>query len=180
MILLSCALSAEANLIEIVPPNPGGPSNWAHATFFDEAAHGWFNTPNGPEYFNGWVSRYGKINGGQFFFTNLFDFAATNTAEIWWDFTPSPYWLTYVTTWGRGPSGEFLEKTYEVHFTTWEMSAGHEMVNLPDGYEIHSIAFYGTNFVPEPSTPALLAFGILAIPLLRRLKVSQVHVDRIR
>jgi len=150
------AAEVRADLIKTpVLPSPG-----LTYTFFDEAAHGVFDLPEGPTYLNGWVSRYGLINGGTYFFTNLFDFSATNNALIWWDFTGSDYWLTYVAIWGVGPGKQHLDMAYEVPRTDWHISPTHQTVSLPVGYEIHSIAFYGTNSIDEPSTLSLLTFGL--------------------
>jgi hypothetical protein len=41
-------------------------------TFFDSAAHGWFDLPEGRQFLNGWVSKYGILNGADYFSTNLF------------------------------------------------------------------------------------------------------------
>jgi hypothetical protein len=40
---------------------------------------------------NGWVSLYGQINGGTYFFTDLFlQSLSATTAQVRWDFTTNP------------------------------------------------------------------------------------------
>ncbi len=170
-LLFAGVSEGRADLMEITPPGPGGPRNWSQAVFFDEAAHGTFNTPQGAEYFNGWVSRYGLIDSGQYFFTNVFSSDATNNAMIWWDFTGSSYWLTYVTMWGLGPNGQNQEKTYAVHRRD-RHTAPAQQLSLAGGYQIQSIAFYGTNTLPEPRTLLLVGMGLTALAVAGKRKNS--------
>jgi len=93
LILLSATI-ARAQLIDLTPggfnPDEGLPPVYhelINQTFFDEAAHGWFDLPvNGQVYLNQWVSMYGALDGGTYFHTNLFFLGDTPSASVWWDF----------------------------------------------------------------------------------------------
>jgi len=94
--LLAILLSplAYADLIDLTPGGfnvdnglPPAFTRLQTQLFFDEAAFGTFNLPTGPTFIDGWVSQFGVLNGGQFFFTNLFSVSPTATASISWNFT---------------------------------------------------------------------------------------------
>ena len=108
--------------------------------FFDEAAQGWFDTPEGRRYFNEWVSLYGDLDGGVYFFTNLFALHNPRTARIWWNFIYAPqYSLGYIHVWGRKSTGVSWEHLYLVR----HQFAGEGPVTLDGATGIQSIAFYG-------------------------------------
>lgn len=108
--------------------------------FFDEAAQGWFDTPNGREYFNRWVSLYGDLDGGQVFFTNLFVLWNPREARIWWNFMYAPrYKLGLIHVWGRKSNGVAWEHLYLAR----QQFAGEASVTLDGATGINSIAFYG-------------------------------------
>jgi hypothetical protein len=75
-------------------------------TFLDEAAHGWFNLPEGVTYLNGWVSRFGALNGADWFDTDLFS-GDTPFASISWNLAGQPdgFWLTMIHVFGRSEDG---------------------------------------------------------------------------
>src|SRR6266700_7018600 len=89
-IIISSALlisAAHANLIDLTLGgfniDQGLPPSFHRLQtqiFFDEAAHGVFGPP--PTYYNGWVSQYGALNGGTYFFTNLFTLGDTPSASF--------------------------------------------------------------------------------------------------
>jgi len=83
-------------------------------SFFDEAAHGWFDLPEGRQYLDGWVSRYGVLNGGTNFFTDLFGHD-TPTASVSWDFSTLPNWgVTDLLLFGRDQDGKAWYNLYAV------------------------------------------------------------------
>ena len=57
--------------------------------FFDEAAQGWFDTPEGWRYFNEWVSLYGDLDGGITSLPTCLRWPNPR-AHVWWNFTMPP------------------------------------------------------------------------------------------
>ena len=151
LILLCIATVAQAQLIDLTPggfnPDEGLPPAYyelINQTFFDEAAHGWFNLPWGDEYLNGWVSMFGALDGGTYFQTNLFQLRNTPSANVWWNFGRSDYGITMIDVWGRKPDGTTREHIYKVR--RGQAGVMHpDMVTLDGMTLIKSIAFYGTN-----------------------------------
>jgi hypothetical protein len=151
LLILLCATVARAQLIDLTPggfnPDDGLPPAYfqlLEQTFFDEAAHGWFNLPEGLTYLNGWVSRYGELDGGVYFFTNLFRLGDTPSASIWWDFKQTENGLTMLDVWGRKPDGTAWEHIYAVRRNKQRRSPP-VLVTLDGMTFIQSIAFYGTD-----------------------------------
>jgi hypothetical protein len=110
-LILFSATAAHAHLINLTPGGwnmtqnglpPGFERTFKH-TFFDEA------TPNG------WVSQFGRINGGTYFFTDLIGNPGTQT-NVWWDFTGQPegFFLTTVTLFGFADNGDAWMSIYKV------------------------------------------------------------------
>jgi hypothetical protein len=88
-VLLCTATVAHTQLIDLTPggfhPDEGLPPVYyelINQTYFDEAAHGWFNLPWGDEYINGWVNLFGALDGGTYFHTNLFRLGDTPSANL--------------------------------------------------------------------------------------------------
>ena len=108
--------------------------------FFDEAAHGYFDPP--PAYLNGWVSMFGALNGGTYFFTNLFTLGDTPSASIWWDFGHTGNELTMIDVSGTKADGTPWEHIYSVRFNK-ERKSPAVNVTLDGMTFIRSIAFYG-------------------------------------
>ena len=154
LILLITVTTTFGQLIDLTPggfdPEQGLPPAFfqlQEQVFFDEAAHGWFQLPNGQHYFNGWVSMFGELDGGTYFFTNLFVLGDTPSASVWWDFrTLNNYGLTMINVWGRKPDGTSWEHIYGVRRGLQKMS--HPVLVTLDGMTfINSIAFYGSDSV---------------------------------
>ncbi len=151
LILLCVTTIAQAQLLDLTPggfdPNNGLPPPYfllAEQVFFDEAAHGVFCLPTGCEYFNRWVSMFGELNGGTYFFTDLFRIGDSPSASVWWDFRQDNHGMTMLDVWGRKPDGTVREHIYGVP----RNKARREqpvMVTLDGMTIIESIAFYGTD-----------------------------------
>jgi hypothetical protein len=149
MILCGATIAHAQTLIDRTPggfnPVEGLPPAFfelQNQTFFDEAAHGWFNLPEGQTYLNGWVSRYGALNGGTYFFTNLFTLGDTPSASIWWDFLHTGNGLTMIDVSGTKADGTPWEHIYSVRFNK-ERKSPAVNVTLDGMTFIRSIAFYG-------------------------------------
>lgn len=176
VLLLAFAVPAfSASLIDL---GQGSFPHWHNTHFLDSAAHGWFDTPTGKVFLNGWVSQYGVLDGGKYFHTDLFDVSPTSRAAIWWDFAGSLYsasdsWALYfVQVFGRDTNGNSEYRNYQVKETALVSSPGRQAVELRDGFAVMSIAFYGgpaSVQVPEPSTLAMLPFalGLLGLAAAR-------------
>jgi hypothetical protein len=109
--------------------------------FFDEAAHGFFDLPEGQFYFDGWVSMFGELDGGTYFFTDLFG-RDTPSASIWWDFRHTTWTLTMIDVWGRKSDGTAWEHIYAVRPNKARKSQP-ELVTVDGMTFIQGISFYG-------------------------------------
>jgi hypothetical protein len=166
VILLLTATNAFAQLIDLTPggfspsnPPPGVVEELFAQVFFDEAAHGFFDLPPpiGTVYLNQWVSMFGELDGGVYFFTNLFTLGDTPSASIWWDFRRlNGFGLTMLDVWGRKPDGTAWEHIYAVRPSKAKKS--HPVLVTLDGMTfIQSIAFYGKDeLMRGPNRPAIL------------------------
>ena len=156
VLLALSACVAQARVIDLTPGgyNPDGPLPPAfyqliRQTFFDDAAHGWFDTPEGRQYINGWVSLYGTLNGGTYFFTNIFSLPGnTPSALMWWDFTGEPdgYYLTGILVEGFQADGQTpWANIYAVQGMERMQSLGEHLITLNGMASISDISFYGRN-----------------------------------
>jgi len=178
-IIVSSALlisAAHANLIDLTP----GGFNIDHGLppafhrlqthiFFDEAAHGYFDTPSGTQYYDGWVSQYGALNGGTYFDTNLFVLGDIASASISWNFNGAPngYWLSTVDVFGRRADGTPWENIYGGRWGERFLNLEDQIVTLDGITTIMGISFYGLNTVPdEANTGTLLLVAVSAIAIL--------------
>lgn len=160
--VLCCPLtSALCSLIDLTP---GGVVSltaevvpfYREATFFDQAAHGYFSDG----YLDGWVSRYGSLNGGTYFFTDLIGHDES-FAHVSWDMSNAPggYWMSLLYVTGIGPDGSYLENWYAVPHQEWFVALD-EIVTVNRDYQITGISFYGRNRVPDGgNTLGLLFLG---------------------
>jgi hypothetical protein len=149
-ILIATASVAHANLVDITPlgfnPDRGLPQIFnalGKQLYFDTAAHGCFAPPR--ECYNGWMNQYGVLDGGIYFFTNLFDISPTPSALIWWNFNNSPpgYRLTYILVSGRKPDQSVWMHLYGVRRSEQLISPGNQLVTLDGMTVITGISFYG-------------------------------------
>jgi hypothetical protein len=174
---------AHANLIDETPggfnPDNGLPPAFFQLQkllFFDEAAFGTFDLPSGPTFINGWVSQFGVLNGGQFFFTNLFQVSPTASTLIWWNFAGQSDgdWLTAIDLFGRTANGTAVENIYRVPWGDRFQSPGDQTVTLDGSTQIMGISFYGLNPATVPdsgNTLALLGLALAAIGAIRLRRV---------
>jgi hypothetical protein len=185
-ILIATASVVHANLIDLTPlgfdPAHGLPPAYfelGKELFFDQAAHGVFNLPEGKQYLNGWVSRYGVLNGGQYFFTNLFAIGNSPNAQIWWNFNNSAagYSLGLIDVFGRKSDGSTWENIYMIPQGERFLSLEHQLVTLDGMTTIMGISFYGfhgRSFFDKPAVPdsggtlLLLSLGLAALLLTNR------------
>ncbi len=136
--------------------------------FFDEAR----STPytiNGVTYPPGWVSQFGVLNGGQYFFTDLFSRPPDVTAQVSWNFTGSDKWLVYMDLFGIDSDGNTWDNLYRVPY-------GYRLddldtVELNGIVDIIGISFYGTDplHVPDSgSTAVYLVLSLIGVGVCRR------------
>jgi hypothetical protein len=169
-LLIAIATSAQASLIDLgtfrfpVDTVPEPYYQLGQQTFFDEAGHGYFNLPGGTTWLDGWVSLYGALNGGTYFDTDLFGHD-TDSAGISWNLTQEPhgFFMTMIMVSGSSPDHLWVH-FYSVPWNNLFVD-GHETVSLPDNVTISSIAFYGSNRIPDSGSTLLLlviAWAVLA------------------
>ena len=166
--LLAIAMSplAHANLVDLTPGGTpidyGPPSHVAQYGFYDSAAFGYFdNGPNSKIFLKGWVSSFGILNGGTYFFTDLFLQSSNPTSSnVWWNFTGTNYWILYIDVSGNG-----LSNLYQVTHGDGQISS--DTITINGITEITQIAFYGRNpALPIPDTgSALSLFGLSILAL---------------
>jgi hypothetical protein len=174
-LLLIALSSAHANLIDLTPggtPIDLGPPAFVQLTgFYDEAALGFFNGVGGTVFYQGWVSKYGILNGGQYFFTDLFSQPSAPTANVSWNFGNSGYWLEYIDVVGWDQiGGPAVDNLYRVPWNS--RLSSQDVVTLDGRQHITGIAFYGHNpALPIPdsgSTALLLPIGVAGLIVLRK------------
>lgn len=123
--------------------------------FFDEARPG------------GWISRYGTLNGGVYFFTDLIS-QEESTALVSWNFAGLPgYSMLWLDVFGFN-NGDPWESVYRVPWSLRIDSDGWQPVTLDGNVLISSISFYGqspNSVVPEGGNTlymAMLAYILIS------------------
>jgi hypothetical protein len=172
--------TAHANLIDLTPGGfnavnglPPAFERLQTQLFFDEAAFGTFNLPTGPKFFDGWVSQFGVLNGGQYFFTNLFSVSPTANASISWNFSGAPNgdWLSTIDVFTQTPTGIVNENIYGV---PWDQRFdGTGTVTIDGSSTINGISFYGLNPATVPDggmTLSLFTLSLLALGCIKQRK----------
>jgi hypothetical protein len=136
----------------------------AQQTLLVDAAHGWFN--QNQDYYDGWLN--GALNGADYFGTDLFG-RDTDSANISWNLTGEPhgFFMTMILVEGWVDN----EHTY-AHFYSvpWDnlFASQNETVSLPDNITIHSIAFCGSNTIPDTGPTLLLAtIALMAVLMFK-------------
>jgi hypothetical protein len=148
-------LTTRAGIIDLTPGGTpidfGPPPPVQSHGFYDTAAFGWFDTPEGKTFVRGWVSTFGILNGGQYFFTDLFTNNPSPFADVWWNFGNSGYPLLYVDVFGFVPGGNSVANLYQI--THQDTLNGRFQVTLDGVTHITSISFYGRNpALPVPDS----------------------------
>jgi hypothetical protein len=157
-LLLFSPLATKAHLVDLTP---GGFTDFRpdlilrlnQEVFFDSARP------------NGWVSRFGRLNGADWFETNLFTIGDSPFASISWDLTGQPdgFWLNFVTVFGITEDGVGWSNFYRT--SPDQRFIGEGIVTLNGIVAIDQIAFYGRNRAPDTG-PTLLLFGLALAAVL--------------
>jgi hypothetical protein len=160
--LILFAATAQAHLIDLTP---GGVNTlpdffWtSQKTFFDSAVRGIFNLPGEPpQFLNGWVSRFGALNGAEWFDTDLFTTDDQRFCSVSWDLANQQdgFWLTMILVEGSTADGTYWAHLYGR--SADQLFTGDGIVTLNGEATISQIAFYGLNVVPDTGA-TLLLFG---------------------
>jgi hypothetical protein len=192
LIALLClvASSLQANLIDLTPggwdwnTQSGFPPGFLERvkaeagnfiSFFDEARTIPWTDEQGQMHDPDWVSRYGVLNGGTYFSTNLFTLDPTANAGVSWDFSALPgYGLGWLELSGRAANGDTWEHLYRVGGASRTQGSG--TVTINGQVTIDSIAFYGrtpTSRVTETSATLLLfACGLAGLLTFHKITTS--------
>jgi hypothetical protein len=157
----------------IVPLTPGGFSEdnppAAFTAFLQAQANGnllFFDemsaipyTINGITYPPGWVSQFGVLNGGVYFFCHIDQSGPVPTTTISWDMRGSGYYMTEIYVHGFDPPAPQLSSLYGV---TWHgMSVDQGSVTINRTLLITSISFFGTDFLRHgPPFPRLPRYSV--------------------
>src|ERR1700730_3250453 len=179
LLLCAFALSAHATLIDQTPggfsensPPPAfyqflnhqystGTGGWM--LFFDSTSGIPYTLPDGTHP-PGWVSQFGVLNGGTYFFSNLGQSGPVANSTLSWNFTGTDVWLEEIYVWGRVDAHSSLTNLYTVPWNDRFISDG--SVSLNGITKIDQIAFYGTDPLHVPDTGKtlwLLAFAFVAL-----------------
>jgi hypothetical protein len=110
----------------------------------------------------GWVSQFGDLDGGIFFFSNIDLTGPIPTTTISWDFHNSGgFFLTYVLAEAAVPGNDFANL-----YKATNGFEGEGSITLDGIIDINSIAFYGQNFATIPdlgSTIGLFLIGLVTL-----------------
>jgi hypothetical protein len=122
----------------------------------------------GQTYPPGWVSKFGILNGGVYFFSNLDKTGPVTNSTISWNFTGTDFWLRELYVWGRVNDSATLTNLYRVPWSDRFQSDG--TVTLNGITNIEQIAFYGTDPSHVPDGGMSLSLFILSLLALGYLK----------
>lgn len=184
IILFLVATIARADIIDL---NPGGSSdltpeflhfiNEQYDTgnglllFFDEMRPAPY-TINGVTYPAGWVSQFGVLNGGTYFFSNLDQTGPVPTTTISWDMTGSGFCcLRYVLAESFGGLRDLFL------ITKPDDMSGSTTITIDGHTNIDSLSFYGrVNEIPDSGTTIVLL--IFALLILAAFQAYNATCDR--
>src|SRR6266487_62596 len=170
IIALACISNVRAHLIDLTPGGLlSGEPNAAYDNFSSRQSRGvllFFDsiwaipyTILGTTYPPGWVSQFGVLNGGVYFFSNIDVTGPVSETTISWNFTGnSTYWLSDIYLSGL-PGDPAIVHLY--HVSRNERLLGEGSITLDGIIPIGQIGFYGISqsFVPDSGTTFLL-FGL--------------------
>lgn len=113
----------------------------------------------------GWVSRFGLLNGGTYFFAHIDQSGPVPITTISWDFGDSGYFMTYILVDSLfGTPDNFWENLYAVRGD--DIFEGEGILTINGIVDINSIAFYGNNIANIPdydSTLGLFLVGLIGL-----------------
>lgn len=167
ILLSALAMTAQAHLIELTPGGfnvdeglPPAFFQLSGQTFFDQAVQDFPGWPT-----NGWVSQFGRINGGVFFNTDLIG-RSTQVAAVSWNMfgEPDHYFMYMIDVFGRDADGRPWENIYGVTGAEWFEGSG--IVRVHEDTRIMGISFYGSNFVSDTGSTLMLAWAAYALVLV--------------
>jgi hypothetical protein len=180
IITLALSTSIHAALINLTP---GGWEYGAHNNnapppllqLINQQSHNdiaFFDEARSYQGFTGWVSQFGVLNGGTYFFADLTLNGIEPSAAVNWNFDALPqYGVRWLDVVGFN-DGDFWESVYLVTGPTMFDSGGDLLLTLNGTIDINSIGFYGvtpTTRVPDGgSTIALMGLGLAALIVLRK------------
>jgi hypothetical protein len=170
ILTLLCACSAQATLKDVAEwSTEAAPDAFYKFIFGENITHQFFDEARVIAPDHGWVSRFGVLNGGTYFHTNLFDLDPTQVAQVSWDFSNLPgYSMSWLLLFGRDENGVPWQHLYSVPHK-FRFTDTTEVV-LHEGTDIWSIAFYGrTPTLPVPETGSTLMLFILGLAILARI-----------
>jgi hypothetical protein len=128
--------------------------------FFDQM---YATTTNG--FGPGWVSQFGVLNGGVYFFAHIDQSGPVPFTTISWDFGDSGYFMKYILVDGLlTTSDNFWENLYGVR--NRDLFQGEGTITINGIVDINSIAFYGKNLDMVPdygSTLGLFLIGLIGL-----------------
>jgi hypothetical protein len=180
IITLALSTSVHAALINLTP---GGWEYAAHTNnapppllqLLHQEAHNdiaFYDEARSYQGFQGWVSQFGVLNGGTYFFADLTLNGIEPFAAVNWNFDALPqYGVRFLDVVGFN-NGDFWESIYLVTGNTMFDSGGDLLLSLNGTIDINSISFYGTTpttTVPDSgSTIALMGLGLVALIGLKK------------
>jgi hypothetical protein len=178
ILTLLCLSQARAHLIDLTPggwsfdqPNPTALHTWFEQVFFDSAARGVFQLPGEqPRFFNEWISRFGALQGAEWFTTDIFE-GDRAFSSISWDMTGEPhgFYVNMIYVVGQDNEGEIWQHIYSVSQDQHYMGEG--IVTANRLATIQQIAFAGRIKAPDTgSTLGLFGLGMGALAFLRKYK----------
>jgi hypothetical protein len=110
----------------------------------------------------GWISQFGILNGGTFFFAHIDESGPVPTTEISWDFSGSNFFLLAVLVEGLDND---LKNLYRIRFTDPARTEGSATITINGTANIFDIAFFGNDhFVLDSGWTIVLFFiGLISL-----------------
>lgn len=167
ILLLALTTGARATLIDLTPggfdvgtfPPPFLEflrQQASHTLLFYDSMSAVPYTINGTTYPGGWVSQFGILNGGTYFFCHIDQSGPVPETTISWDFTGTDFFLKDVLV--EGNNG--WANLYRVSNPRLPAEGS---VTIDGVLDIYQIAFYGINPNQVPDTSSTLGLLVLAV-----------------